>query len=47
MTINNKILESSKVNSNKDENSKLNSTWSNHDRRLKWIETVNQILLSY
>ena len=35
ITINNKALKSSKINSNEKEISKLNSVWNNYNRRLK------------
>ena len=38
ITINKKTLESSKVNSNENETSKLNSVWNKYDKRLKGID---------
>ena len=35
ITINDKTLESSKVNNNENEISKLNSVWNNYDKKVK------------
>ena len=40
-------MESSKVNSNENDVSKLNSAWNNYDKRLKWIEITNWILIPH
>ena len=37
VTINNKTMESSKVNSNENRISKLNNVWNNYNKRLKYI----------
>ena len=47
IAINNKRLESSKVNSNESKVSKLKSPWNNYDKRLKWIEDNKMILIWY